>query len=137
MKGNMVLIMVVAISLVSIAVSVNEVFAVGPQTAFISNVIIIPEKNIKTDVKIGELNFKLPPANSRGQSPFIPVTPGTYDITLGSHEGYTIADVQCVSQNPDGSKTPFGKWDGENTVSGAVLAKAVANICKWTFKSTG
>ena len=127
--------LVTIISLISMVISGNGAFAVGPTDAFVSNVINTPDKSMMTEVRIGESVFNLPPANQRGQSPFMPITPGTYDIIVAPHDGYKISKAKCVFQDPKGSWIKIGNWNnGDNKITGVALAKAVAHKCYWTFE---
>ena len=149
MKGNMVLNMVFAISLISIVISVNESFAQeAPADAFISNVILTPGQTITTTVtltpnvntitagNVGSNGIDLPTstANKANQSPFEQVPPGNYDINIGIPEGFTLLNAQCAFQKPSGKWVSIGTWDKKNIITGVDLTSQTAQKCTWKFE---
>ena len=154
--------MALAISLISIAISVNESFAQKEPDTFISNVILIPD-NTSTAATIQTVNTPMttivtlmpknidgvsagnggshdidlltPTANKRGQSPFMPVPSGKYDVSIVIPDGYTLSKAICKVQKPNGQWISIGTWDTENNVViGVDLAAQKANKCIWKLE---
>ena len=148
--------MALAISLISIAISVNESYAQSAPNAFISNVIILPEtastaeatqsddkpmitmitlmSNVETVASgNGEESIDLPtaPANKANQSPFQQVPSGSYDIGMVIPEGYTLSDAKCKFQKPSGKWISVGTWNGDSIVIDVDLAAKKAYKCTW------
>ena len=149
--------MALAISLISIAISVNESYAQSAPNALISNVIIIPD-NARTaeatqsddkpmismitlmstveSAAAGTSNgdgIDLPTAqaNKRNQSPFEQVPSGEYNIGIVIPEGYTLIDAKCAYQKPNGKWVSMGVWDKESMITDVNLAAKKANKCTW------
>jgi len=148
MKGNMVLNMVFAISLISIVISVNQSFAQESPDAFISNIILTPGNTLITTITLTpnvntitagngvSESIELPTstANKANQSPFEQVPPGSYDIGMVIPEGYTLMDAKCAFQKSNGKMIPIGSWDKKNMITGVVLTSQTAHKCTWKFE---
>ena len=162
-KTKTILSVALAISLISIAISVNESFAQKAPNTFISNVILIPD-NTSTAATTQTVNTPMttmvtlmpnidgvsagssgshgidlltPTANKRGQSPFMPVPSGKYDVSIVIPDGYTLSKAICKVQKPNGQWISIGTWDTENNVViGVDLAAQKANKCTWKLDPT-
>ena len=156
-KTKTVLNMALAISLISIAISVNESFAQTAPDASISNVIIIPDNagtaktaqtvnnpmitmitlmpnmdsaTARTSTSNG-IDLPTALANKANQSPFQQVSSGSYDVGIAIPDGYTLIDAKCKIQKPSGKWISIGIWDGESIIAGVDLAANKAHKCTW------
>ena len=152
--------MALAISLISIAISVNESFAQSAPDAFISNVIIVPDNTRTAEATQtvdnplisvitlmpntnrvaagngGSHGIDLPTAtaNKAKQSPFQEVPSGNYNVSIVIPDGYTLIDAKCKVQKPNGKWISMGTWDGESLITSVDLAAQKAHKCIWKLE---